>query len=120
MDADNFSLSDSEFSITIPSDDDDNIMGSKRTESKEDCSNRELMAVLQSVKSDTKESRELLGVVRKDLDSHVVKTERNSMRLPKALNGRKMTSRHFSRVYGNAKSAQMFLRTTSSYKNRSR
>lgn len=65
--------SDSEFSITITSDDEDDIAETRKMGT--DCSNRELMAVLQSVKSDTKESRELLGVVRKDLDTHVAKTE---------------------------------------------
>lgn len=73
MDLDTLSLgSDSDFGEHFDKYDDDNL---KMTQNVTECTNAQLMAVLQSVKTDTKETRDLISATRTDLDAHIVKTD---------------------------------------------
>lgn len=74
MDLDTLSLgSDSDFCASIDIDDDDDNLKMSNVES--ECTNSQLMAVLQSVKADTKKTSDLVISTRKDLDAHIVKTD---------------------------------------------
>lgn len=73
MDMDLLSMnSDSDVGTAVRTDEEDNILEIP-TSSKE-VSNSQLMAVLQSVKSDTADTRQLLGATRGDLYSHIKKS----------------------------------------------